>query len=41
MGLASLANENDNVEGSAVSVSLPGHSALTTYNIDIVILGYS
>ena len=40
MGLAALANENDTVEGSAVSASLLGHLALTTCNADIVILGY-
>ena len=41
MGFAALANENDTIEGSAVNVSLSGHLALTTYNVDIVILGYS
>lgn len=41
MGLAALANENDTIEGSAVSVSLSGHLALTAYEVDTVILGYS
>lgn len=41
MGLATLANENDTIEGSAVSVSMSGHLALKTYKVDIVILGYS